>query len=225
MTAPRARVGVLVRRALRDGRTRTVAFAYAFAAYAWLQAAGYKHTYPTLADRQAFVRTFAGNAAIRLFYGYPYNVVTVGGYSAWRVGGTLAIAAAAFGVLAAVRALRGDEDAGRTEIVLAGGVGRDAVYASALVAIAAATAVLWAAECAGFVLGGLPVGGSAYLALATVSVVPVFVGVGAVASQVGSTRRTALALGSAAVGLSWLLRVLADTISGAAWLRWLTPLG
>jgi ABC-2 type transport system permease protein len=42
----------------------------------------------------------------------------VSGYTAWRVGGTLAIAAAAFGVLAAVRALRAEEDIGRMELVL-----------------------------------------------------------------------------------------------------------
>ena len=46
------------------------------------------------------------NKAIRLFYGAPHDLLTVGGYTAWRVGGTLAIFAAAFGLLAAVRALR-----------------------------------------------------------------------------------------------------------------------
>jgi ABC-2 type transport system permease protein len=51
------------------------------------------------------------------------------------------------------------------------------------------------------------------------------VGVGALASQLAPTRRIALELGGAIVGLSLLLRVVADTSSGAAWLRWLTPLG
>ena len=221
-TSPAA---TLARQSFRDARTRTVAFAYIFALYSWLQAAGYHHTYPTLADRVAFARAFAGNNAIRLFYGYPYHVVTIGGYSAWRVGGTLAIAAAAFGVLAAVRALRAEEDAGRTEIVLAGTISRRAAFTAAMAAIAAGTAILWLAEFAGFLLGGLSPGGSAYLAVATCSVIPVFVGIGAVISQVAPTRRTALGLGSATVAVSWLLRVLSDTMTGAAWLRWATPLG
>jgi ABC-2 type transport system permease protein len=223
--ATRSPVAALVRRAFLDARTRTVAFAYVFAVYSWVQAAGYRHTYPTLADRTAFARSFAGNAAIRLFYGYPYHVVTVGGYSAWRVGGTLALAAAVFGILAAVRALRAEEDAGRTEMVLAGVVGRSTAFMSSMAAIGVGITILWLAEFAGFVLAGLPAAGSAYLALATASVVAVFVVIGAVVSQLASTRRIALGLGAAAVALFWLLRVLSDTVGGAAWVRWTTPLG
>jgi ABC-2 type transport system permease protein len=216
---------VLARRAFRDARTRTIVFGYLFALYAYVQPAGYRHAYPTLADRIAFAHSFAANDALRLFYGYPYDVATVSGYSAWRVGGTLAIAAAAFGVLAAVRALRAEEEAGRMELILAGCVGRGTAYRSALGAIAAGTLLLWLAELAGFLVGGLPAGGSAYLALATASVVPVFVGLGAVASQLAPTQRVALELGAATVGLFLLLRVVADTSSGAGWLRWATPLG
>lgn len=220
-----AAASAIARRAFRDARVRTISFAYLFALYAYIQPVGYRHAYPTLAAREAFAHSFAGNAAIRLFYGYPYDPVTVGGYSAWRVGGTLAIVAPVFGLLAAVRALRTEEDAGRAELVLAGAVGRRTAYLSAMAAIAAATLILWLAELAGFVAGGLPAGGSAYLSLATASLVPVFAGVGALASQLAPTRRLALELGSATIGLFLLLRVIADTSSGAGWLRWATPLG
>jgi ABC-2 type transport system permease protein len=212
-------------RALRDARVRTIAFGYLFAIYAYIQPVGFRHAYPTLADRLAFAHSFASNDALRLFYGYPYNPLTVSGYSAWRVGGTLAILAAVFGLLAAVGALRSEEDSGRMELILAGRVGRKTVYLSAMAAIATGTLIVGVAGLVGFVAGGLPVGGSTYLALATVSVVPVYVGVGALASQLAPTRRIALELGGAIVGLSLLLRVVADTSSGAAWLRWLTPLG
>jgi ABC-2 type transport system permease protein len=215
----------LARRAFRDARVRTISFGYLFAAYAFIQPIGYRHAYPTISSRLAFARSFANNKAIRLFYGEPHNLLSVSGYTAWRVGGTLAIVAAVFGLLAAVRALRSEEDTGRMELVLAGVVGRRTAYLSAIAAIAAGTLILWFAEFVGFVVGGLPVGGSAYLALATASVVPVFVGVGAVASQLAPTRRIALELGGAIVGLFFLLRVIADTASGAGWLRWATPLG
>jgi ABC-2 type transport system permease protein len=215
----------LAGRALRDARTRTISFAYLFAIYAYIQPAGFRHAYPTVADRLAFAHSFAGNDALRLFYGYPYDPVTVGGYAAWRVGGTLAIAAAAFGVLAAVRALRTEEDTGRMELILTGAIGRGTAYVAVIVAIAAGVLALWVALLAGYLAGGLPAGESAYLALATASVVPVFVGVGALVSQLAPTRRLALELGSATVGLFLALRVIADTASGAAWLRWATPLG
>ncbi len=215
----------LARRAWRDARTRTLSFAWLFVLYAYVQPVGYRHAYPTPASRVGFAHSFAGNDALRLFYGYPYDLLTVGGYSAWRVAGVLALAAAVFGVLAAVRALRAEEDSGRAELVLAGCLGRGAAYGAALAAVAAGVAALWLAEWAGLLAGGLAAGPAAYLALATASVAAVFVGVGAVASQLAPTRRTALQLGTAVVGVSLLVRVLADTSAGAGWLRWATPLG
>ena len=56
----------LARQALRDARARTVAFAYLFAVYAYIQPVGYRHTYPTGANRRAFADSFAGNPGLRL---------------------------------------------------------------------------------------------------------------------------------------------------------------
>jgi polyether ionophore transport system permease protein len=215
----------LARRAFRDARVRTIAYAYLFAGIAYAQVAAYRDAYPSLASRVAFARSFFDNKAVRLFYGEPHDLLTVDGYAAWRVGGTLAIFASIFGLLAAVRALRTEEDTGRMELVLAGVVGRRTAYLSSMAAIAAGIAILWLAELAGFLLGGLPLAGSAYLALATVSVVPVYVGIGALACQIAPTRRVALELGGSVVGLLFLLRLIADTATGLGWLRWASPLG
>ena len=212
-------------RAFRDARVVTVVFTYLFLVYSFIQPVGYRRVYATTASREAFARSFGTNPGLRLLYGEPHNLAAVSGYTAWRVGGVLAIAAAVFGLLASVRALRGEEDAGRAELTLAGIVSRRTVYLSAMAAVGAATVILWAAEFAGFAAGRLPVAGSAYLALATVSVIPVIAGVGAVASQLAPDRRSALEIGGGAVALFFLLRVIADTVAGAGWLRWLTPLG
>jgi ABC-2 type transport system permease protein len=217
--------GALFDRAFRDGRVLTVIFAYVFVIYSFIQPVGYRRVYTTAASRAAFARGFGSNPGLRLLYGEPHNVATISGYTAWRVGGVLAIVAAVYGLLASVRALRGEEDAGRTELALAGIVSRRAAYASAMAAIGATTVILWAAEFAGLAFAGLPVGGSAYMALATVSIIPVIAGVGAVASQLAPARRSALEIAGGAVGVLLLLRVVADTVAGAGWLRWLTPLG
>jgi ABC-2 type transport system permease protein len=221
----RGPAGAVAARVLRGGRVLTATFGYLFAVYSFIQPAGYRGTYPALAGRLAFARDFGGNTGLRLFYGQPHGLLTVTGYTAWRVGGTLAIAAAAFGLVATASALRGDEDAGRTELVLAGIISRRTAYWSALAAVGVATVALWAAEFAGFVAGRLPAAGSAFLALATVSVIPVFAGLGAVASQLAPSRRIALELGGGAIALFLLLRAVADTATGAGWLRWATPLG
>jgi ABC-2 type transport system permease protein len=223
--ARRGPVGALVRRGFADGRIRTISFAYLFAALAYIQPASYRTTYPTLSDRLAFAHSFGDNKAVRLFYGVPHDLLTVGGYTAWRVGGTLAIFAAVWGLLAAVRALRTEEDSGRRELVLAGIVSRRMAYLTALAAVALGAALLWVACFAALVLARLPAGPSAYLALAVCSVIPVFVGVGALASQLAPTRRLATELSAAVLGISFVLRVVADTSNGFGGLRWVSPLG
>ena len=218
-------VSTLARRTFLDARVRTISFACLFGIYGYIQPVGFRHTYPTLESRLQFARSFANNKAVVLFYGKAYNILTVGGYSAWRVGGTLAIVAAVLGVVAAVRALRTEEDAGRAELVLGGIVGRGSAFWAAIAGVAAGALALWLAETAGLLGGGLSAVSSIYLALSDITVMAVFVGIGAVASQLAPTRRVAIELGIAAVGVSWLLRIAADTSSGVGWLRWATPLG
>jgi ABC-2 type transport system permease protein len=214
----------VARRTFADGRIRTFSFAVFFFLVALVNVIGYRHTLPTLEDRIAFVRSFGDNRSVRLFYGVPHDLLTDGGYVAWRVGGILPIFAAMWGLLAAVRALRTEEDAGRQELVLTGAVTRRSAFLAALAGIGAGAVVLWLALLAAFVVTGLAVGGSAYLALAIVVSGAVFAGVGAVASQVAPNRRIAVELGSAVLALAFLLRVAADT-SDLGWLRWATPLG
>jgi len=218
-------VGALARRTALDARARTIAFAYLFAVLGYINPATYASTYPTLQSRINFAHSLGNNKAVVLFYGKAYNLLSAGGYAAWRTGGILALFAAVYGVFAAVRAMRTEEDTGRAELVLAGVVSRPTVFVSSLLAIAAGTGLLWLAEFLGLLIAGLPTGSSAYLALATASVVLVFVGVGALASQLAPTRRTALRLGLALFALAFLIRVIADTSSGVQWLRWATPLG
>lgn len=213
------------RRAFADGRVRTISFALLFAFMASVNVSGYEHSFPTLRDRLSFVRSFGNDASVRLFYGAPHDLLHVGGYVAWRVGGFGALLAAAWGVLAAVRTLRAEEDAGRWELLLAGAIGRRAAFLAVLAAIGGGWLVLWLGLWLGCVAGGLAAGGSAFMALATLTPALVCAGIGALASQLAPTRRVALELGMGALAVLFALRVVADTSSGAGWLRWATPLG
>lgn len=215
----------LIRRRLLDVRVMTAACAYLFVIYAYIQPSGYRTVYKTAAERLAFAESFGTSKGLRLLYGLPHDIATVNGYVAWRVGGILAIVAAVYGVLAGVRLTRGEEDSGRLELVLAEPVGRSTVGRATLAALVAGAVVLWVAQLAGLVVGGVPFGGAAYLALATASVVPVCAGVGALAGQLAPERGLALQLGGGTVAVLFLLRALADVVGGLAWMRWLTPLG
>ena len=214
----------LVRRVVADARTRTLSFAGLLFAIVWANAVGYKSTYPHPADRLKLVATFADNKAARMLYGAGHTLTTVGGYTAWRAGGIAALFAALFGIFAATRAMRGDEDAGRTELVLAGGVTRTAVFVSTLAGIGVTLAVLWTAVTLAAIAGGLAIRGSGYFGLALTSVAAVYAAVGAVANQVFPTRRGALGVSGAVLGVDFLIRVVADT-TDHFFVHWFTPLG
>lgn len=219
-----AAFAALARRLLADARVRNLSFAALFGLYALLSPISYRHSFPTLGDRLTFAHSFGANKAARLFYGVPHDLLTAGGYTAWRQG-FFAIVAGLWGVFAAVRALRAEEDAGRQELVLAGVLTRGRAFAAALLATGAGAALIWLGLVLGLAAGGLAIGPSAYLALATVSPAVVFAGLGAVACQLAPTRRLALEGTSAVLGVALVLRVVADTSAGLSALRWTTPLG
>jgi polyether ionophore transport system permease protein len=208
-----------------DSRVRNLSFALFFALYAYANGTAYVSTYPTLADRMQFAQSFGDNKALRIFYGVPKDLLTAGGYAEWRVGGILQVIAAILGLVAAVKVMRAQEDSGRYELLLSGPFGRARAFWAALVAVLAGTAVISIATFAGLAAANLNVGDSALLALATASVAVSFAAVGALVSQLASSRRMALELGTAAFAVAFLLRVVSDTQSNLAWLRWATPLG
>ena len=221
-----AGASAIARRAFADSRVRTISFAVLFVLSSITQATAYREGYPTLAERRDFARSVGDNDAARMLYGTPHDLLSVGGYVSWRVGGTLAVFAALWGLLGAVRAMRAEEESGRAELLLAGLISRRKAFLAQLAAIAAGAIVLWLALFVSFLAGRLPVDGSAYLALAIVSVVPVFAGVGAVASQLAPTRRMATGLATAVLVIAFALRTVAAVSSaGLDWLRWATPLG
>ncbi len=211
-------------RTFADARVRTASFALLFFGVALANTAGYSKSYPTLASRLQFARAFGDNKAARLFYGTPYRLETIGGYAGWRVGGVLALFAAYAGAAAAVRALRGEEESGRLELVAAGAITRASTFAARLAAVVATIAGLWLAAAIGLVAGGLPASGSAYLALAIVTAAAVYAAVGALASQLAASRRGALELTGVVLGVDFLCRVISDTIDLPG-LHWATPLG
>ncbi|MGB7052581.1 MAG: hypothetical protein WBG41_13525, partial [Acidimicrobiales bacterium] len=95
----------------------------------------------------------------------------------------------------------------------------------------AGTAALWALTTAIIGLVGtshridLPYGAAAFYALALASNALIFGAVGALASQLASTRRSAATGGGLVLGLSYGVRMVADSASGLHWLRWLSPVG
>jgi ABC-2 type transport system permease protein len=227
---PRGARTAVARHALRQERVRLAVIGTIVVLYTAANVVGYRDTYPTAAERERFAAAFGDNVALRLFYGLPHDLATVAGYVEFRVVGILSVLLAAWAVFAAVRALRGEEDAGRFELLLAGSVRRGDATAAVLAALAAECVVLWAATvlalvATGTAFGDVTLGQALLLAAAIVAPGALFAAIGALACQIAPTHRGAQALGGALVAVFLLVRIVADLVDGARSLRWATPLG
>ena len=195
------------------------------------EALSYHKNFPTAASQHKFAQAFGGNAGLTAIVGAARRLDTIGGFVAWRVFGLLIIVGAVWGLLAATRLLRREEDAGRWELLLAGQTTRRHATVQAIAGLAAGWAVLWALTAALTVVAGsrasvgFPVSASLFYATAATASAVMFLAIGALASQLTPTRRQANGLAAAVFGVAFLIRMVADGVTGLAWLRWVSPLG
>ncbi len=227
-SAPQRLVGALTaRRAARSG----ILWGLLFASIVAASAAGYASTFPTAASRDTLARSFGSNAGLAALLGPARRLDTVAGFTAWRTMGVMSIVGAFWGLLAATRLLRGEEEAGRWELLLAGQTTRRGATAQAVVGLGVGAVALWAVTAMGtWAVGlspdvGFSLTGSLFLATALVASAVVFLAVGALSSQLAATRRQANAIGAAVFGVAFLVRMVADSASQLKWLRWASPLG
>ncbi|HET9411207.1 MAG TPA: ABC transporter permease subunit [Candidatus Dormibacteraeota bacterium] len=141
--------------ALRLGRWGVAGFSTLAFAFTLLNTIGfYRVAGHTPAERAAFARSItvlAGQFTVLL--APPLRPDTVGGYIQFRVYGALAIMVAVWALAAAAGAVRGDEEKGLVEGVLATGVSRADAIAARFLAFAAGAIVMTSAAAFGFVLG------------------------------------------------------------------------
>jgi ABC-2 type transport system permease protein len=208
-------------RILRRGSVVIVAAA---AFFIYVLAVSYRRLYRTTASRELLVRQFGHNRAFDAIFGQAVRIDTPGGFLMWKYSAILTVLVALWSLRSVTRVLRGDEEAGRTDLVVAGPIDITTQLRSQLGAVGGVLAVLALAMALAGVAGGLPLGGSFLMGVTMVSCGWVFGAVAAVTSQLVPTRRQATASGGTLLGAAFLVRVLA-TGSGRDWLCWCTPFG
>jgi ABC-2 type transport system permease protein len=181
--------------------------------------------YQTPEQLESYARTVRGNSALTIQSGPGHGLddPTVGAVVMNETALWLFIAVAVMSVFMVVRHTRTEEETGRAELVRAAPVGRHAALASAMTGTLVVNVVIAAASVVVLVVAGLPAVGSLAFGASMVGVGMVFGGVGAVAAQVASSSRAALAGGGAAVGLAFVLRAIGDVGNGV--LSWASPIG
>ncbi|HXJ63829.1 MAG TPA: hypothetical protein VNN79_08755 [Actinomycetota bacterium] len=225
--APNVVARATARRAARPG----VLWGYVFGATIAASAYQYPRTFPTHESRIRLALSLKGNAGFDALFGTIHGIDTVAGYTAYKSLMTLMILGAIWGLLIATRLTRGEEDAGRWELFLAGWTTRGnaarqaaAGLGAGLVAVWVPTALLTA------IVGALPkvgigVGAALFYATAVAAAVAMFMAIGLVVGQLAATRHQANLIGAAVLAGSYLVRMVADSDAGLGWLRWASPLG
>jgi ABC-2 type transport system permease protein len=226
-----AAAAVLVLTAKRSARS-AIPWALAFACYVAYVPLQYAKTYPTVASRDRLAASLRGNPGLAALLGQaPPRLETIASFTVWRTMGVLTLVGAVWGLLAATQLTRGEEDAGRWEMLLAGLTTRRRAAAQAIVALGAGLAVLWVATAAAAVAVGsdrtiaFAAGPALFWSVALVVPAATFLAIGALAAQLAATRREANIIGGTIFGAAFLIRMVADTGRGLSWMRWLTPLG
>ena len=231
MSATRSPDAAIARRAFRQVRVSTAVVAVGFGAMVASTAVAYASSYPTDASRRALAVLAGRDTGLRVLLGTTSGVGSVGGYTVYKVFVTLTTIGAIWGLLLATRLLRGEEDLGRWQLVLVGGTRpARATWATLLALTGAVVVVFVVATALTLVAGSRPgigfgIGESALYGLSLAVAPAVFVGVGALTSQLGRIRRQATGLGMSVFAVALVLRMVADSGPGLRWVAWLTPFG
>ena len=221
---------VLGRTARAAARTGAL-YGAVFGAFVATSAYSYATLYASPRARAALAAAFGSNHAASALFGPAPALDTVAGFTVYKVQMTILVLGAIWGLLVATRLTRGEEDAGRWDLLLVGRTTRRGAAAEALAGLAVGVAVGWAVTALAIVaVGRIPRVGfgpsaSLYFAASLVASAAVFTVVGAVTSQLAATRRQAAALAAVVLGASYGVRLVADAGMGAEWARWLSPLG
>ena len=111
--------------------------------------------YKTQAQRDALAAAYGSNKATSALFGPAPDLQTVAGFTVFKISMTLMILGAVWGLLTSTRLLRGEEESGRWELLLAGQTTRRGAAAQALAGLGSGVVALWALTAIIAVLIGL----------------------------------------------------------------------
>ncbi|MGZ8813751.1 MAG: ABC transporter permease [Mycobacterium sp.] len=223
--SPRPTAGsAITRLAVRHIRRGTLTVAAVCTAMSATVAVQYRSTFQGELNQGA-LSALAENPAIRILFGPPVALDDPGGFTVWRTGTPVLILAGVWIMLAAIRITRGEEDAGRWDLLLAGPVRPVDALRCCVSALAGAALVISTGVAIGMVAAGTDTRGAVVYAFGVLGVTLAFAAVGLAAGQVMPSRSSAVGLATGFLGIALLIRMLADGVSALAWAAWLSPLG
>src|SRR5579864_245682 len=208
---------------LRRDRIRIVVWTVSIVVLAALTVAGIKGLFPTQAALDQTAAVSQHNAAVIAFNGPAQGLNTVGGQVAFQFGAGGMVLTALMSIFMVGRLTRGEEEAGRLELVRSLPVGIHANTFAAALTVAGMTIVVGGLTAAMLIAQGLPVPGSVAFGLSFVLVGLLFGAVALLVAQLTENARVVYGIAGALLGLAFLLRAVGDIGNPAV--SWLSPIG
>jgi polyether ionophore transport system permease protein len=227
VTADRTGTWAVVRLVLRRDRILLPVWLLVLAGVAGSSASATVGIFPTAAARRAAAEAVNAAPALVALYGRIYDPDNLGGIAMLKMTGFGGVLVAILMALTVIRHTRADEEAGRTELIRAGVLGRQAPLLGALIVTLAASLLLGLLTALGLMAAGLEVRGAWAFGLSWACAGAAFAAVAAVAAQLTASARAARGIAMAVLAVSFVLRAVGDISSpaGPGWLSWLSPIG
>jgi ABC-2 type transport system permease protein len=185
--------------------------------------ASVKGLYPNQAELDAAARTVEDNTAAIIFNGPPLNLDTVGGQVAFQTGTYGLIVMGLMSVFMLGRLTRGEEEAGRSELLRSLPIGAHSLPAAALITVTAMNMVAGAFVTLSLVALDLPVAGSVAFGLSFSLFGLLLAAITLVAAQVTENTRVVYGIGGIVLGASFVVRAIGDIGDGT--ISWFSPIG
>lgn len=224
VTPPAPPGRAVTRLLLRQVRYGALVVSLVAAGMTALVASQYQTTFAGALDGQAIL-ALADNPAIRILFGPPVALDDPGGFTVWRTGTPVTVLVAVWALLAATRITRGEEDAGRWDLLLAGRLRAVDLVGRCLAVLAACAVVVGAAVTAALVATGTDPTGAVVHGAGILGTALTFAAAGLLAAQLMPSRAAAAGLTVAVLFTGLLARMLADGVPQLAWAAWATPFG
>ena len=216
--------GAVLRHAVRLVRRGAVIVGFLAAGMSAVVVQQHRRLFADSADLVS-LEALATNPAIRIMFGRPVALADPGGFTVWRTGTPLAMILMVWAMLVVLRITRGDEEAGRWDLLLAGRYRLSRLIALHVGVVVAVTMLVGTAVTVAMATAGADIGGSVRYGLALALIGVGAAAWGALVGQLIADRRRAATLGAAGISAALLARMVADGVGSLAWWQWLTPFG
>jgi ABC-2 type transport system permease protein len=216
-------VAPLTHFALRRDRVRIVVWIAAIVLTVLVTVWSVKGLYPNQQKLDAAARASENNAAAIIFNGPPQGLDTVGGQVAFQTGTFGMILVGLMSIFMLGQLTRGEEEAGRAELLRALPIGRHSPAAAAMITVAAMNVLTGALVTLTLVALGLPPTGSVIFGLSFTLFGFFMAAVTLAAAQVSDNTRVVYGIGGLVLGAAFLLRAVGDIGDGT--LSWFSPIG